>query len=382
MSDIECVIIGGGVIGRSIAYTLSLRGHSEIAVLEKSPQGGIENQSTRNSGVIHAGIYYQTSKRPRKASLCVEGSELLYAFCHEHQVPHARTGKLIVATSPEQEAGIDRLYRCGRNNQVPGLAIIGPEEVSALEPNVVATRALYVPGSGIIDAAAYLRALQEACTAHSLFGTEVSSIEKSGPGFRIHTICQGKRDSFVAMRVINAAGLYADEIARMINPHSPHTITPVRGETAKFYTTHRDELTMRGMHVYPLPRRMRTSSAKEMETLGVHLTPTLDAHGDTSTTVTIGPAITIPIDKEDYGGDLHPLQYYWQQVRTFFPSLRVLDIELHQSGIQARVAASPDWVMEADANEPDFINLIGIDSPGLTASLAIARYVVDTLPRA
>lgn len=378
MSDIEYAIIGGGAIGRSVAYTLSLRGHAEIAVLERSPQDRIENQSTRNSGVIHAGIYYQKSNRPRKASLCVEGNELLYRFCSEHRVPHAKTGKLIVATAPEEEEDIHRLYHCGLDNQVPGLAIVGPEAVSALEPNVVATLALHVPSSGILDAAAYVRALQSASAAHSLFGTEVTKIEKVASGFRVHTRCQGRSDDFVARRVINAAGLYADGIARMINPRSEHEITPVRGEAAKFYTTRRADLMMRGMHVYPLPRRIRTSSGKEMETLGVHLTPTLDREGGIASTVTIGPAIGIPRDREDYGTNLHPAEYYWEQVHEFFPNLRVSDIELHQSGIQARCAASPDWVMEPDPIEPDFINLIGIDSPGLTASLAIARDVVDT----
>jgi L-2-hydroxyglutarate oxidase LhgO len=379
MSDIEYAIVGGGAIGLSIAYALSQRGHDEIFVLERSAPGRIENQSTRNSGVIHAGIYYRQPEQERKARLCVLGNDLLYQFCRDFEVPHARTGKLVVATSSEEEERLRELYRIACEASVPDLALLSAAEARALEPNVRATLALHVPSSGVIDAASFLRALQGAAPAHHLFATEVVGLKAVASGIAVRTRQQGREDRFVAKRVINAAGLYADEVARLLSPTSPYTITPVRGEAAKFYTSRRPDLAMRGMNVYPLPRRITTKEGKTMETLGVHLTPTLDADGGIASTVTIGPAIRAGVGKEDYGMGLHPPEYYWQQVRAFFPSLCVDDIELHQSGIQARCPGYPDWIIEADPLAPALINLIGVDSPGLTASLAIANYVVDEL---
>ncbi len=381
MSDIEYAIIGGGAIGRSIAYALSLQGSDEVVVIERSPTDRIENQSTRNSGVIHAGIYYQQRLRPQKARLCVLGNELIYQFCRDFDVSHARTGKLVVATGPEEEGRLDELYETAMENKVPGVALLGAAEARAREPNVVATRALYAPSSGIIDAAGYLRALQRAGNSHNLFGTEVQSIAPCADGFRVKTRSKDGCEEFVARRVINAAGLYADEIARMMDPSSPYTITPVRGESAKFYTTRRRALEMQGMNIYPVPNRFLTMGGESVETLGVHLTPTLGEDGEIAATVTIGPAIRSDTGKEDYATNLFAPDFYWQKVRAFFPSLRKDDIELHQSGIQARLSSHPDWIMEADRQEANFVNLIGIDSPGLSASLAIADYVVRALLR-
>ncbi len=379
MSDIEYAIIGGGAIGLSIAYALSQRERSEVVVIERSAPGRMENQSTRNSGVIHAGIYYRQGQAPRKAQLCVRGNRMLYDFCNKFDVPHARTGKLVVATRAEEEPGLDELYQTACDNQVPGARLLGAAEVAAMEPQVAATKALFAPSSGIIDAGGYLRALRQASGAHHLFHSEVRSIRKASGGFELTTHSRDAQETFVAKRVVNAAGLYADEVARMISPASPYSITPVRGEAAKFYQSRRPELQMQGMNVYPMPRRFTTSDGRPMETLGVHLSPTLNDEGGIATTVTIGPAIHIGCGKEDYATGLHPPEYYWQQVRAFFPSLRLSDIELHQTGIQARVSGHPDWIIEPDPRAPGFINLIGIDSPGLTASLAIADYVVDQL---
>ena len=379
MSDIEYAIIGGGAIGRSIAYALSRQGSSEVVVIEKCPPGRIENQSTRNSGVIHSGIYYQRSSRPLKAKLCVLGNSLLYQFCRDFDVAHAQTGKLVVTTNQAEEERLGDIYKTALENQVPGVALLSAAEASAMEPMVVATKALYAPSSGVIDAAGYLRALQGAGRSHDLFGTKVESITKSPHGFQIKTRSENREEEFVARRVINAAGLYAGEIAKMLDPASPYTITPVRGESAKFYSSGRSGIELRGMNIYPVPERFTTKSGKTVETLGVHLTPTLDEAGGIAPTVTIGPAIRSDTGKEDYGSNLYPPEFYWQKIRAFLPAITKDQIQLHQCGIQARLAGHPDWIIEASPQEPNFINLIGIDSPGLTASLAIADYVVSKL---
>jgi L-2-hydroxyglutarate oxidase LhgO len=376
MSDIEYAIIGGGAIGRSIAYALGLQGSSEVVVIEKAPPTLIENQSTRNSGVIHSGIYYQRRSRPLKAKLCVLGNSLLYQFCRDFDVAHAQTGKLVVATTQAEEERLDEIYKTALENQVPGVALLSAAEASAMEPMVTATKALYAPSSGIIDAAGYLRALQRAGKSHNLFATEVQSISKSPHGFKIKTRSQNREDEFVARRVINAAGLYADDVAKMLDPTSPYTITPVRGESAKFYLR---GFEWQGMSIYPVPERFTTQSGQTVETLGVHLTPTLDEAGGIAPTVTIGPAIRSDTGKEDYGNNLRPPEFYWEKIRAFLPAITKDQIQLHQCGIQARLAGRPDWIIEPARQEPGFVNLIGIDSPGLTASLAIADHVVSTL---
>lgn len=396
MSDIEYAIIGGGAIGRSIAYTLSRSSSASVVVIDRCRHDQLENQSTRNSGVIHAGIYYKESVRPLKARLCVTGNAMLYEFCDEFQVHHARTGKLVVATTSEEEAYLDDVYQTAVENRVPGVAMLSQAETRAMEPNVAATRALHAPSSGVIDAVGFLAALRCASSAHNLDGTRVVNVSKIASGFQLSTVSGNRKESFVAKTIINAAGLYADEIARMVNADSPYTIVPVRGEAAKFYSTRRPELAMTGMNVYPVPsgfyksdgRRTHLPFARYQEllakgeiidTLGVHLTPTLDESGAIAKTVTVCPAIRAGVDKEDYGGQLHPPAYYWERVHAFFPGLQVADLELHQAGIQARLADHLDWIIEADESEACFINLIAIDSPGLTAALAIARYVVDDL---
>lgn len=379
MSDVDIAIIGGGAIGRSIAYVLGRGRAQELVVIEACARDRIENQSTRNSGVIHAGIYYQQNIRPLKARLCVEGNRQLYDFCEEFEVGHAKVGKLIAANGPAEEERLDALYQTALENQVPGVRLIDSAEARQMEPGVAATRALYAPSSGVIDAADYLQALRRNSRAHCLWNTRVIAIRQSGGGFELTTRCGSRQEQFTAKTVINAAGLYADEVARLIDPESPYSIVPVRGEAARFYATSRPELAMRGMNVYPVPTSFTTSEGKVVDTLGVHLTPTLDASGQVASTISVGPAITPNVAREDYASGLHPPRYFWEQVHGFFPGLRPDDLELHQAGVQARLPDHADWVIEAAPHRPRFLNLIGIDSPGLTASLAIASYLVDEL---
>lgn len=394
MPDLEYSIIGGGVIGRSIAQALTARGETKLAIIEKCRRDALENQSTRNSGVIHAGTYYQRSTRPLKARLCVEGNAMLYEFCRNHDVSHARCGKLIVATNAIEEGYLDAVMQTCRDNQVQDVEMVDGKRARALEPNVATKRAIYAPSSGIIDAVGFLHALRRLSDCHELYDTEVVAIRKERDAFVLTTESPLGTESFSSKTVINAAGLYADVVARLINPKSPYQILPVRGEAAKFYRTRRPELAMSGMNVYPVPHGFYKTSAQRalvpydeferllaageiVDTVGVHLTPTLDDKGAISKVVTVCPIVTAGRGKEDYGQGLRTPAEYLERVSGFFPSLRESDLELHQAGIQARLTSGLDWVIEPDANEPRFLNLIGIDSPGLTGSLAIAKYVLD-----
>jgi L-2-hydroxyglutarate oxidase LhgO len=421
--DIDTIVIGGGVCGCAVAWELSRRGGGEIAVLERNPRIPGENQSTRNSGVIHAGIYYPRDREPLKARLCVEGNRLLYEFCAEHGVPHRRTGKLVVATDAEEEAYLDDVERIARENGVPGVERLDAAAVRRLEPNVSATAALYFPSTGIVDAAAYVGRLAALAESNGVIfapGHEVVDVRPAGEGIEVVAKIRNRVEALRCRRLVNAAGLYADIIAKMLDPSNPWRIVPVRGESAKFYRTRRDDVAMNGLCVYPVPhghfpdgRRLRASfsafealyrAGKVARTTGIHLTPTLEpgeewgggrADGDggqaahpggggaagagapLGSTVTIGPAYaTGRIDREDYAptrkeGD------YLEAVRPFFPGLRLEDIELHQTGIHAKLEGLTDFVAQRDRSHPAVLHLVGIQSPGLTASLALARHAAE-----
>jgi L-2-hydroxyglutarate oxidase LhgO len=392
MADVQYAIIGGGVIGRAIALSLQSR-DGDIAVLERCPADRVENQSTRNSGVIHAGIYYRRAERPIKARLCVLGNALLYEFCQKHNVSHANTGKLVVATNAQEEGYLQGILSIARENAVPGVRLIGAAEATALEPNIRATAAILAPTSGVIDSAAYLATLRRVGRAHSLFATEVIGIRHTGQCFELETRCAGKTERFTARYVVNAAGAQADDIAKMINPDCGFQLVPSRGEAAKFYQSRRPSLAMGGRNIYPIPIGFYPDGTQAevpfaefqqllkagaiTETVGVHLTPTLGDDGKLASTMTIGPAINTGHPKDDLSTGLWPPAHYLKSVSDFFPGLRVSDIELHQSGIQARMAGQLDWHIQRDTKHDDFVHVLGIDSPGVTGSLAIANYVSE-----
>ncbi|HLL23747.1 MAG TPA: FAD-dependent oxidoreductase [Kofleriaceae bacterium] len=389
--DVDIAVVGGGVVGRAIAYALRGRASLSVAVVERCPRDRIENQSTRNSGVIHAGIYYKRAVRPLKARLCVDGNRMLYAFCAEHGVPHKQTGKLVVATDAREEEYLLDVLDTARENGVPDVRLIDGEEQRRLEPRIRSTRALYVPTSGVIDAGAFLAKLRQVSGSHDLFDTRVVAIRRVRDGFELTTTTE----TFVAGAVVNAAGLYADEIARMIDPESPYRIMAVRGEAARFSTAARDELALQGFNIYPTPHGFWRDTGRPAlvgfaefqqllaqglvtDTVGVHVTPTLEEDGQLATTMTLSPALVTGIAKDDFRSTI-PLEEYRARVAGYLPGLRLEDLELHQTGIQGRLPGAQDWVIAPARDEPRFMNLVAIDSPGLTASLAIGEHVAEQL---
>ncbi len=382
MSDrIGVTIIGAGVVGAAVARELSRAGE-EVVVLEKNP--GVtrgENQSSRNSGVIHAGLYYDAETRPLKAELCVRGNELLYGFCENHSVPAKKTGKLVVAVEESERPVLKKYLERARRNGVPA-SMVTASEIREMEPGVRATAGLLLPTSGVVDAAALVHVLYARASAHGaqfVTETEVIGIHPDGDGFEVRVRYRdGAEEGFPAERLINCAGLYSDDVARMVDPSSPFRVDPVRGEAMKFYQTKRPELRLRGMNVYPTPRQVKTDRGVYF-TVGVHLTPTLEANP--AGEVAIGPMVTVgPLNrqaggKEDYGGQYRPRGEFFKQAAPFFPGLLEEDLEPHQAGVQARLEGCRDWVIEFNKKAPRCLDLLGIDSPGLTGALAIARYV-------
>ena len=219
MDKIPALIIGGGVVGLAIAYEMAKTGQ-EVFLVEKNPRINSENQSSRNSGVIHAGINYQSESEPLKAGLCVEGNALMYEFCRKFGVPHAKTGKLVVATNRMEEEYLDYVLETAKDNGVPDIEMITGKRAKEMEPNVNATSALYFPTSGIIEPTRLVKTLETLAKeqkANIAIGNEVLGIRPGSDGFEV-TIRTGKKVYTINTDIlINSAGIYSDEITRMIN---------------------------------------------------------------------------------------------------------------------------------------------------------------------
>jgi len=399
VEEVPITIVGGGVIGCAIAYELSKSLESEIFLIEKNSNIRGENQSSRNSGVIHAGIYYQKKKGPLKARFCVNGNKMLYEFCEKYDVPYNKTGKLVVATNQTEEEYLDDVLETALDNEVPNVKRITGKEAREFEPNINASSAIYVPTSGIVEPTELvnkLHKLAENDGAYFITGNKVIDVNPKKDLFQITTKSGDNLETFETRILINSAGLYSDEIAKMVNPNSSYEIEPVKGEAAKFYKTGKNGVFMNGMNIYPAPYGFYNENGEKAEvsfkeflellkdgkvtkTVGVHLTPTFDIKNGkyvVGETVTIGPSSTFGVGKEDYSHS-HPEEYYLQKVKDFFPNLKLEDIALHQTGIRAKLKDHYDFIIEKDSQYPNCINLIGIDSPGLTSSLAIAKYVKE-----
>ncbi|MDX2032263.1 MAG: NAD(P)/FAD-dependent oxidoreductase [Blastocatellia bacterium] len=358
MEIANVVIIGGGVIGAAIAAELS-RDHEDVFLLEALPRLGM-GASTRNSGVIHAGIYYQPGSR--KAIHCVRGARMLYEFCEAHRIPHKRIGKLIVADSLDHLPQLESLKTRGEANGVEGLEIVGRETIERIEPNVVSPVAIWSPNTGIVEAEELIKTLARIAQsngAHLLPGTRVLGAEVRNGLVHLRT----EREEVAARIVINAAGLYADEVARMFG-HDKYTIHPCRGEYAELPPGRRNLIN--GL-VYPLP-------LPSGHGLGVHFTRT------TAGALLLGPNARYIKSKEDYENDRTELRVFFESAATMVPSLRLEDLRAGYTGIRPRLLPEhdhsfADFAIERDPQWPSVLHLIGMESPGLTSCLSLGRTV-------
>lgn len=371
MDRANIVIIGGGVVGCAVARAVSRR-WSDVFLVEQMPRFGM-GASTRNSGVIHSGIYYPPGSL--KARLCVAGNRMLYEFCNAHNVPHRNCGKLVVAHDASQVPALERLAENGRTNGVAGLRIVDRATVRAREPHIEAFAALKVPSTGIISAEDLIKTLARMATeqgASLLTRTRVAQLEPRADSVAV-TLCEGEggdgaepsTETVEASCVVNCAGLYADEIAALLGNHE-HRIYPVRGEYCELV---RAKSHLINNLVYPLPHADGLS-------LGVHLTRTL------WDTVLVGPTADYIEEKNDYERNRLPIEEFVRRAKPMLPEIEAADLQLAYSGIRAKLVPPgregiADFVVERDRNVSRAIQLIGIESPGLTSSLAIAEEVTS-----
>jgi glycerol-3-phosphate dehydrogenase len=365
------VIIGGGVVGAAVAHAVSRR-WSDVFLVEQLPKLGM-GASTRNSGVIHSGIYYPPGSL--KAELCVAGNRLLYEFCAAHGVPHRNCGKFVVANDAGQEAELARLAENGRANGVEGLRLVDRAALRAREPHIEATAALQVPSTGIVSAEDLVKTLARLASeqgANILTRARVTRLEPREDFVGV-TLAEGdaydpaglSQETVEARCVINCAGLFADEVAAMLGNRS-YRIYPVRGEYCELV---RAKSYLVNALVYPVPHDRGLS-------LGVHLTRTLWG------TVLVGPTADYISDKNDYERDRLPVEEFARRARPMLPELETADLQLAYSGIRAKLlppgqGGFGDFVISPDPGVPRAIQLVGIESPGLTSCLAIAERVAS-----
>ena len=359
MISVDVAVIGGGVTGLASALALADRGAS-VCLLEREPRPG-RATSTHNSGVIHAGLYYPEGSL--KARLCVEGRDRLYAFCEKHRVPHARCGKLVVAADEHEVGELHKLQRIAHANGVTSVVAVDADFVRSREPNVRAVAALWSPDTGIVEAEALVKALEHLCKQQDVavvVGSPLVGATPGPDGIELVT----PHESFLAHTVVNAAGLYADEVSSTLGA-SRFTIYPCRGEYAELAPSKRHMVN--GL-VYPLPH---SSGAG----LGVHLAKT------TWGTVTLGPTIRYQGSKDDYESDRMALEDFVEPAQRLLPWVTLADLQPGGSGIRAKLQGPgqqvADFMIERDAVNPRVIQASGIDSPGLTSCLAIGALVAE-----
>ena len=365
-------MIGAGVVGLAVARALARDGRDVLIVDEANAIGtGI---SSRNSEVIHAGIHYAPGSL--KATLCVRGKELMYAFCDERHVPYRRIGKLVVATDASQLAALHHVLDNAQASGVDDCVLLDTAQAAALEPAIVVAAAVWCPSTGIVDSHALMLALLADAEAHGATLALASRVEGGvvgDDGLRLTIAAEGaERIELDASLVVNCAGLEATRIAAALDGLPHHTIPTIHLAKGNYFS-----LSGRSPFVhliYPLP---------EPGGLGIHVTPDLGGQAK------FGPDVEwLPADAPiDYAVDVGRKQSFVDVIRRYWPPLSADALAPSYAGIRPKLSGAGDPAADFVIAGPEthgvagLVNLFGIDSPGLTSSLAIAEFVARMIGR-
>ena len=365
MADTQALVVGAGVVGLAVAQELASRGLSTVIVEAADAIG--TGTSSRNSEVIHAGLYYP--KDSLKARLCVEGNRQLYAFCESHGVVHKRCGKLIVAADDDEVLALEGLLAKGRTNGCDGLRMISEAEARALEPALACKAGLHSPATGIIDSHALMLALLGEAEDHGAalaLNTPFEGATRTGNEWQVRT-GGAEPMTLTTHLLVNAAGLHASKVAGTIADLEPDFIPQTRYARGHYFL-----LTGKAPFsrlIYPAPHT---------HGLGVHLT--LDLGGQAR----FGPDVEW-VDEIAYGVDPRRGDGFHEAIRRYWPGLPEDALRPGYSGIRPKICGpddpAPDFRIDGPSThgQPGLVNLFGIESPGLTASLAIAQDVAAKL---
>ena len=363
MEKLDAVVIGAGVVGLAAARALAIAGR-EVVILEAEDAIGTHT-SSRNSEVIHAGIYYP--KGSLKAKACVEGRQLLYEYCAKHDVPHRRCGKLIVATHEGQVGELEKIESRAIGNGVADLTWLSVDQVRAMEPEVSCVAAMHSPSTGIIDSHALMLAYLGDAERHGAMLALRSPLEKvlmREGGFELHV--RGA-DAVLCSTLINSAGLRAPSVAKSMGGYRAELAPRELYAKGNYYSLARRSPFSR--LVYPVP---------EPGGLGVHVT--IDLAGQAR----FGPDVEW-VERIDYAVDPARAERFYAAIRRYWPGLPDGALLPGYSGIRPKTAGpgepAPDFQVQGPAAHgiPGLVHLFGIESPGLTSSLALARLVAEQL---
>ena len=362
----DITIIGAGVVGLAAASAVAKQ-DKNVFVLEKHDHFG-EETSSRNSEVLHAGIYYEQGSL--KSELCVKGKDMVYRICQENSIDYKRLGKLIVAVNEKEIKSLEELLKKGKANGVDDLRILSKDEVKEIEPNVNAAAALYSPSTGIVDSHNLMRYFErnaEQNGASIVYGAEVLGIEQIPDGYKVTIKDSDGTDSFTTRILINSAGLSSDKIAELAGIDIVKARYKLHYCKGEYFSVGNGKSRMVNSLIYPSPMQ-------NLVGLGLHTVKDLQGM------LKIGPSAYY-VDDIDYDVNESNRQEFYDSIKEFLPFIGPEDLNPDMAGIRPKLHGPDDDYRDFEINEesdkgfPGLINLIGIESPGLTAAPAIAEYI-------
>lgn len=372
MDKVDVIVIGAGVVGLATAAELTRRyPDKSIVVMDKEQQFGWHT-SSRNSEVIHGGMYYPTGSL--KAKLCVQGRPLLYEFCEKHQIPHQRIGKLIIAREESEVPHIEGIAKQGSINGVTDLVTLSKDEVQKLEPHITAVAAVHSPSTGIIDShklmAKFEHIIESGSENFIAYKNEIIGIELVAGEYRVSFRGpDGALETLACSRLVNCAGLWSDQICGMLGMDAPQSGCKIYWVKGEYFSIAASKSKLLNHLVYPPP-------LKALKGLGIHVTKSLDGRAR------LGPS-AFYVDEINYDVEPSHGDEFFIAAQSYLPFVTREDICPDMAGIRPKLQSPTDAVKdfvirhEAEKGLPGFVNLVGIESPGLTACIAIGRMVTD-----